>query len=209
MSDQHADQVAKALQALAALSPEEREKLLARLRQPPAETSTRSGGADFKAEQVDIRGDVVGRDKIVGNVYYGAQPEDPAEALAIYRRVVAAACGQLPLRGIDFGAADPTTAQKPLGLANVYVDLDTTARVKLTAEEKQQRERKAPARGEDETRPLGALEALIANRQMVLLGDPGGGKSTFVNHLSVCLFICSIFLWSASRGMKRWPLPAG
>jgi len=32
------------------------------------------------------------------------------------------------LRGVDVGAADPTTRQKPLGLANVYVDLDTTVR---------------------------------------------------------------------------------
>jgi formylglycine-generating enzyme required for sulfatase activity len=97
--------------------------------------------------------------------------------------------GQLPLRGVDVGASDPTAAQKPIGLANVYVDLDTTARVKLTAKEKKQREQDAIAalQREDETRPFGALEAMMANRQMVLLGDPGGGKSTFVNHIAYCL----------------------
>jgi len=36
--------------------------------------------------------------------------------------------------------------------------------------------------------PLSALEALTANRRLVLLGDPGGGKSTFVNHLA---FLCA------------------
>jgi hypothetical protein len=40
-----------------------------------------------------------------------------------------------------------------------------------------------------ETRPLPALEAAArtSERQMVLLGDPGGGKSTFVNYLALCL----------------------
>ncbi len=187
MPDEQADQLAKAWQALAALSPEERQQVLAMLQQPM--TSSRSGGVDVEAGRVNVTGDMTGRDKIIGNVYYGAPPRDTAEALTIYRTVVASSCGQLPLRGVDVGASDATAAQKPLGLANVYVDLDTTARVALTPEEKKKREREADAglRGEGDSRPLGALEALIANRQMVLLGDPGGGKSTFVNHLALCL----------------------
>lgn len=62
---------------------------------------------------------------IAGNVYLGPPPRNRQEELDIYCRVVAQACGQLPLRGVDVGASDATAGQKPLGLANVYVDLDT------------------------------------------------------------------------------------
>ncbi|GAB4151704.1 MAG: hypothetical protein Fur0021_15800 [Candidatus Promineifilaceae bacterium] len=111
---------------------------------------------------------------VQGNVYVGQPTHDATEALRIYRRVLAHACGRLPLQGVDVGASDPTQAARPLGLAQVYVALDT----------------KTPARDEGhlgfnrkpETVP--ALMAAARQRRLVLLGDPGGGKSSFVNHLA-------------------------
>jgi hypothetical protein len=124
--------------------------------------------------------------RVEGNVYIGPQPQNPAEALAIYRRVLVQSCAQLPMRGIDVGASDPTAAQSALNLANVYVALDTTSQIPLSAEDKKaRRERDSLAR--QETRPLSALEVVAGYRSLVLLGDPGGGKSTFVNHLAHCL----------------------
>jgi hypothetical protein len=122
---------------------------------------------------------------IEGNVYAGPPPRNPQEALNIYRRVVAQMNSSLPLRGVDLGASDPTAAQKPIGLANVYVDLDTTTQVER--EEKGEKERRPAMPGEERPKPLSALEAVIQSRYLVLKGDPGGGKSTFVNYLAYCL----------------------
>ncbi len=141
--------------------------------------SAQQGGAAAGAGGVAIVGNVQ------GGVYVGPPAKNPTEALAIYRRVITNICGHLPLRGIDIGAADAAAGQKPLALANVYVDLDTTKQVELSEEVISHN--RVVQSGKHETRPLGALEAVITNRRLVLLGDPGGGKSTFVNYLAYCL----------------------
>ena len=123
---------------------------------------------------------------IHGNVYMGDPTDDPDEALAIYRRVYVSSCRPLPMRGIDVGASDPQGGQKQLDLDHVYVSLDTTARVELTPDGKRREESVAMAE-RAETRAVTALEATVQNRRLVLLGDPGSGKSTFLNHLGLCL----------------------
>ena len=127
---------------------------------------------------------------VQGDVYVGPQPGNSQEALTIYRRVLAQTTGRLPLRGLDVGTADAARAQQALSLARVYVDLDTTAnktQVVQTAEDLPQARREPPSEIFVQTRPMSALEATISHRRLVLLGDPGGGKSTFVNHLAHCL----------------------
>jgi len=64
---------------------------------------------------------------IEGNVYMGPKPKGDVKALEIYRRVMMSLTSSLPLRGIDIGASDPTSAQKSIGLTNIYVNLDTTS----------------------------------------------------------------------------------
>ena len=122
---------------------------------------------------------------IVGDVYMGPKTKNPAEALRIYRRVFAASCRRLPLRGVDVGASDPQGGQQRLNLDHVYVALDTTSSVELEPEKRDRRERQPME--ERERRPLATLEATAANPRLVLLGDPGSGKSTFLSHLGLCL----------------------
>jgi len=109
-------------------------------------------------------------------------PRDASEALAVYCQMLAESCGRLPLRGIDVGASDATGARDCLNLAKVYVALDLK---KPMAPKKKGDER--PVLRPDEVRPMRALEAVAESRHTVLLGDPGSGKSTFLNHLALCL----------------------
>ncbi|MCP4424853.1 MAG: SUMF1/EgtB/PvdO family nonheme iron enzyme [Chloroflexi bacterium] len=175
------------------------------------EAQTKSGaiaqgeGATAVGERgVHVGGSVTG-DVITGNVYHGRPTDNPQEALRIYRQVLAQSSGSLPLRGVDVGASDPTTGQNPLGLAQVYIDLDTRTQVDASEDEKKQsRQRGMP--GERETRPLSTLEAAAANRQLVILGDPGGGKTTFVRHLAHCLAAHALYPDAGwLKHLPHWP----
>jgi len=150
---------------------------------------------------IAVRGDVH------GDIYVGPPTRDPAAALAIYCRVFVAACRQLPLRSIDLGASDPTGNRKQLDLDQVYIDLDTTMRVPLTAAEKKAQKVDAPDRAED--RVLALLEATIQQPRLVILGAPGSGKSTFLNHLGLCLALHTLEPDQAWLDrLPQWPKPA-
>jgi hypothetical protein len=50
-----------------------------------------------------------------GNIYMGGEIKDNARALEIYRHMVRRSTSNLPLRGVDVGAADPSQAQQSNG----------------------------------------------------------------------------------------------
>ena len=84
----------------------------------------------------------------------------------------------LSLAGIDPKAA--SEAENRLNLDAVY-----TALLTLTPEESDKLAGgKIP---EKDSRQLSALEHLNRHQKLVLLGDPGSGKSTFVNFVTLCL----------------------
>lgn len=159
-------------------------------------------GPEARAAQVLIGGDI----HFHGTRYQGPAPKDQTHALQIYRRQILSSCQYLPLRGIDIGLSDPRSGQQQLGLAQIYVELNTKTPV---AKEKGRQKSSKPMEFEPEwkeTRLLSALEATIANRWLVLLGDPGSGKSTFVAHLAYCLATNGLViseLWRAQRARAR------
>ncbi|MBK8430761.1 MAG: NACHT domain-containing protein [Chloroflexi bacterium] len=139
-----------------------------------------------KEHTLQLGGDMVGRDKIgrdqyniQGNMYYGEPTDDPTEALRIYREVVLNESNRLGLDGLDVSAADPTNSARPLRLAAVYVTLSTTSQQTIAHGARRRQRREPPHH-----RFGGVWERAT---KLVLTGDPGGGKSTFVNHLAHAL----------------------
>ncbi len=109
-------------------------------------------------------------------------------------------CNQLYL-SVLAGDRDPhdQSGEAALHLNDVYIELNTTDGAPLpTAEQRQQVERFLE---ESKKRPLTALDVAIKHSRLVLLGDPGSGKSSFTNHL---LFLCAGH-WLD----KQNPLPNG
>jgi len=84
----------------------------------------------------------------------------------------------LSLAGIDPKAA--SEAETRLDLNAVYTALMTMS---SEAHELWQHGKKV----ERETQYISALEQLNRNSHLVLLGDPGSGKSTFINFVALCL----------------------
>ncbi|MBL8090462.1 MAG: SUMF1/EgtB/PvdO family nonheme iron enzyme [Anaerolineales bacterium] len=136
---------------------------------------------------------------IEGGVYKGPAPRNPQDALKIYRGVMANNTKNLSLHGIDPKASD-LNEQRVMSLANVYIDLNTTLLVtRIDGKEEVRKERnKNKIRydaelildnifGHGKTTPLSVLEAIIETQTLVIKGDPGSGKSTFVNYLTYCL----------------------
>ncbi|MGH2524930.1 MAG: hypothetical protein ACRDH2_20675, partial [Anaerolineales bacterium] len=78
---------------------------------------------------------------------------------------------------------DTLSPDKPLRLERVYIALDTTE----TRQPPPDLRSPSPVpRGRDGV-GVSALRAAMESRRLVLLGDPGSGKSTFAQHLCLCL----------------------
>ena len=154
------------------------------------------GSTAVGAAGVNIKGDVGGSINtgliltINQIVQRGEDPAEAQEIIAAYLDALVKDCARLKLAAIDQAAARP--GRQPLELADVYVDLNTEFRIpghcKTLAElfaldRSAARDWLTAGRiGDAEAKPVAALDALAYHRELVLLGRPGSGKSTFTSY---------------------------
>lgn len=143
--------------------------------------------------------------------------EDFSSVRRAYLESVVVDCSHLKLEAIDQGAV--RLGSKPVVLTSVYVNLNCDLRIpaKLSLTEYWDRclqnlgspGRMEEMRGE-ELRPVQVLEAMAAERILVLLGPPGSGKSTLVTYVALSLAQASLDVTGAldrlGAGWKYGPL---
>ncbi len=138
-------------------------------------SAAQDGGVAAGAGGVAVGGN------IHGDVVIGERAQDPTDLRRAYLNHLFETASALSLSGIDPKAASDAKAQ--LNLGAVY-----TALLTLTPEECERMDERADLAPEMRERArLSALAQLDRNSRLVLLGEPGSGKSTFVNFCALCL----------------------
>ena len=149
---------------------------------------------------------IVGRDKteihaqtyIENQIVNAPAGNDTAKLREAYLNHLFESCRQLSLSGIDPTVA--SRAETRLHLDGVY-----TALLTLAPEMHERLERGEKL--EREARRLSALEQFNQHHRLVLLGDPGSGKSTFVNFVALCLAGETLQRQEANLKLLTAPLP--
>ncbi|MEA3309412.1 MAG: SUMF1/EgtB/PvdO family nonheme iron enzyme, partial [Chloroflexota bacterium] len=134
------------------------------------------------AQQVQQQTNIAG-DKTENHYHGGGSvPTDPDALRASYLNHLYTKVRRIALSGIDPQVASKAEAR--LNLGAVYTALRTLTRAECN---QLNRERYLPEQMTRGERRLSALAQLDRHQRLVLLGDPGSGKSTFVNFVALCL----------------------
>jgi formylglycine-generating enzyme required for sulfatase activity len=140
-----------------------------------------------------------GRDMVNIEIHQQAQSNDGAELRKAYLRSILRDCRPLSLAGVDPAVAASGDRGASLRLDAVYTALMTQS----TAGGDGGRD---ISRGMDPQR-LSALAQLDRHDRLVLLGDPGSGKSTFVSFVALCMAGEILKDRDANLKVLRSPLP--
>ncbi|MCB0047286.1 MAG: SUMF1/EgtB/PvdO family nonheme iron enzyme [Caldilineaceae bacterium] len=153
-----------------------------------------TGGGAHIGGDVQVAGDFIGRDS-----YTTVQYDDPQarreQARITYLTRLSNRCPALPMAAMGGGEG----LRDVVRLDQVYVEMDTQTPAERPEGHAGDREREADMLREKPD-PLSALEAATREARLVLLGDPGGGKSTFIKQLAA---------WLAEAGLGRRKPPPG
>jgi formylglycine-generating enzyme required for sulfatase activity/energy-coupling factor transporter ATP-binding protein EcfA2 len=131
-----------------------------------------------------------------------APPTDPTDLRARYLYHLIQVCNQLHLTAIDRKAATRPEAAE-LDLSEVFTTLDV---MEIGTEIETEIEIERRRRGEGRRSAIGAL---AEHPRLVLLGEPGSGKTTLVRFVSACLAGDELGLddLNARRLGDEWDLP--
>jgi formylglycine-generating enzyme required for sulfatase activity/predicted ATPase len=163
--------------------------------QGPGAVAASAGGM---AVGGDVMGDVIQMVVDGLTVEMAAPGPRPDTLRAAYLNWLFETTSRLSLAGVDPKAASESEAR--LNLGEVY-----TALLTVTAETHERLERgDVPDR---EVKRLSALTQLNRHPHLVLLGDPGSGKSTFVNFVAMCLAGEALGRKEANLALLMAPLP--
>ncbi|MDS4031415.1 MAG: SUMF1/EgtB/PvdO family nonheme iron enzyme [Candidatus Contendobacter sp.] len=158
------------------------------MEQPPAAIqNTGSGAVATEGGVAAGAGGVAVRGDVHGGIHLHPAPAPATFSPALredYLRRVMERCGALSLTGIDPAAAGQRDTDPQLRLNAVYTALLTRS---PRQEEVGDLERRASKKWAEEEPLRSALEQLDRQQRLVLQGDPGSGKSTFVNFVALCL----------------------
>jgi len=162
------------------------------------QTATLADIRDFNQEQTDLlrsidqsagkpqvphlkARDITAKDVVVGtknttNNHYGAAPDKTVDLESAYLRAVYQKAAKLPLESIVKNEMEGSEAE--LTLDGVFTGLLTTSTAMVEQAEKPDHSKIIA---------VSPLHLLSKRKRLVLLGDPGSGKSSFVNFLALCL----------------------
>lgn len=155
-----------------------------------------------RAARTQVERQVIAQQYVEQHVTTPEPDTTPAALRHNYLERVVKQAARLPLVGIDLKAASDV-AYSDLPLSAVYTAL-------LTKQHNLELMKETPAGGllyKREEQALSALEMLNKEQYLVLLGDPGSGKSTFVNFVALCLAGEALKLSDANLAVLTAPLP--